>query len=275
MVKRVAQSEPKYILEFSLENVMSYFNRPDRKDSVYGKLLIDTMITKETVMALYEHYLQYCFPAFYMSLESFSRYLAKFGGFDRADPYLSTLFRGARLSVKKDYVDWFDFLFMVICMEPSTKAHEARARMIFRCYDKDCSGTIDRNELKMMAKDAKMSEARLDELKVWDRFKSDNTGAIKLFVDDYARWVRDKKPKELTQMCRSPRSIIETVTQAVNKQREKFNKLKNADNGDDRRSRGSCQACRAQNFQYCMHTVLIDSHGRCTEPIRTANKADG
>ena len=91
--------------------------------------------------------------------------------------------------------------------------------------------------------------------------------------------MRDTKQNDFDRFCRSSKEqIIAGLVELVNQRRDKLRSKTSEPASRDkpkRRNRGTCNACRAQNFEYCMHCVLIDTEGRCTQPLRTANKADG
>ncbi|KAH9393254.1 hypothetical protein TYRP_021944 [Tyrophagus putrescentiae] len=268
--RQLKLGETRYIYEFSIADAMSYFNRPDRKNSVYGALLKATAINHEKVMALYESFLSHCSPAFSMSAESFGRYLAKFG-VDRHSASFKDLFRGACFNQSKDEsMKWFEFLFAIICIDPKTKSHEARHRLIFRMADKTSAGTLTKAAFTKMAADAGLTKARLNELHAFDRF----TGDI-ITVDSFCRWNRETNPPELDNFCRVPKSVLASVVQlskevatTTTTAQGKINKGTAA-----RVGRGTCEQCRAQDFKYCLHCVLIDEAGHCSQAFRAPNKA--
>ena len=270
--RQLKLGETRYIYEFSIADAMSYFNRPDRKNSVYGALLKATAINHEKVMALYESFLSHCSPAFSMSAESFGRYLAKFG-VDRHSASFKDLFRGACFNQSKDEsMKWFEFLFAIICIDPKTKSHEARHRLIFRMADKTSAGTLTKAAFTKMAADAGLTKARLNELHAFDRF----TGDI-ITVDSFCRWNRETNPPELDNFCRVPKSVLASVVQlskevatTTTTAQGKINKGTAA-----RVGRGTCEQCRAQDFKYCLHCVLIDEAGHCSQAFRAPNKAFG
>src|SRR5699024_8692798 len=83
---------------------------------------------------------------------------------------------------------------------------------------------------------------------------------------------------DFDKLCRTPNShIIADVVRVVQQRRNRLRNQANSLNAgkEKRRDRGSCSGCRAQNYEYCMHCVLLDSSRKCTQPLRTANKANG
>lgn len=253
---------------------MSYFNRPDRKNSIYGSLLKATAINHEKVMALYESYLFHCSPAFSMSEESFGRYLAKFG-FDRHSATFKDFYRAACFNRSKDEsMKWFEFLFAIICIDPKTKAHEARHRLMFRMADKTGTNNLTKTEFIQMAASVGLTKTRLTELHSFDRFTGDT-----ITEDNFARWMRDCNPPEFDRLCRAPKSILDSM---VLRAKAENATLGNAGSGKGKKSkvtarvgRGSCDRCRVQDFKYCMHCVLIDERGHCSKTTRASNKVDG
>lgn len=122
--------EQKFIYEFSLDNALLHLSN-EMADTFQANLLKTCKISTEQIVSIYQEYVEHCFPAFYMSLESFKEFLIKFG-YSKSDPRFPWLFHSVAYN-RRGYVDFNEFLIGLICMEPSTENyHEGRIRMLFR-----------------------------------------------------------------------------------------------------------------------------------------------
>jgi len=92
VVKYAKGFERKFIYEYDLDHVLCYLVHEDMQHMFQAKLLHHC--SADTVLALYEDYIEHCFPSFYMTLESLKQYLVKYG-FDKGDTRFAALFRDA------------------------------------------------------------------------------------------------------------------------------------------------------------------------------------
>ena len=121
--------EQKFIYEYSIENALKFVNG-DQSQTYQSKLLTSCKMQIDTVMSIYDEFVDHCFPSFFMSLDSFKTFLIKFG-YPKNDPRFPWIFNAVGYN-RKGFIDFTEFLIGLVCMEPSTENGEARLRMLFR-----------------------------------------------------------------------------------------------------------------------------------------------
>ena len=88
-----------------------------------------------------------------------------------------------------------------------------------------------------------------------------------LFFSDFQA-LEDLLPK-LAYVCRSPKSIITQILHYMKEQKEELKHNRVMDHAmlkAKRTTKGTCLACKAQQYEYGNHCVTIDTIGRCVEP---------
>lgn len=244
-IQRLTSKDPRYIFEMSIDNSMSYFNRLDQKNSVQGKLLKETKVQEKVAISLYADFLNHCYPAFFMAEESFKRYLRQYGPISNSIN-ISQLYRAACFK-EQSYMDWYEFLFAIICLDPSTKPHEARHRLIARYYSATLSNGnvhLTRDSFTAMAKNAGVPTEKFC---CGAKFQNDT-----LSVSEFARWARDNKIAQvgLDKLCRLPNSILATLIDAELHKNEKLDKSHAANKQNQVCQPNLCQMVRFQFFWY-------------------------
>lgn len=275
-ISNIIKTESKFIFEFSLNKVLSLISPQENKQLPSGqqtvsKLLMNNKVNQETLLALYEDFIDFCFPSFYLSVESFKLYFRKFVSNKNDTELFSGLFRAVSSTVhRKNYLDWSEFIMAAFCLDPNTENDEGRSLILFYYYNRSGSNQMEMTDFMKMLKDLypKLSEERLaDEVVQFCNFKEN-----KLALEDFQQAIKKEVLKGTEKLLRAPTNIISTVVNEVKK------RWQNSSGGKKptakRRNRGICNGCRAQNLQYCLHAVVFDTTGRCVNPMRIS-KYDG
>lgn len=268
-ISNLMKTETKFIFEFCLNNVLALITHQDNKplssgQTTVSKLLVNNKASQETVLALYEDFIDFCFPSFYMCVESFKLYFRKYGYNKNDTELFAGLFRAVSNAChRKGYLDWCEFLMAAFCLDPTTEHDEGRCLLLFYYYNRSGNNQIEMTDFVRMLKDLypKLSEERTDEIVQLCNFKEN-----KLALEDFQLAIRKEVLKGTEKLLRAPLSIISTVVSEVKKRWHSTSGSKKPT--AKRRNRGTCNACRAQNLQYCLHAVTFDTTGRCVNPMR-------
>lgn len=74
---------------------------------------------------------------------------------------------------------------------------------------------------------------------------------------------------KLIYLCRSPKSIVSQIVNTLsnrNNERVRTSHNKDAVLRAKRATKGTCMACRPQQYEYGNHCITLDTAGRCVEP---------
>lgn len=270
--------EPIWMEEFSKTDALRLLS-PENAQPYQLKLLSSCKVNQETVQALFEDYIEHCFPATFMCLESLKAYLLKYGFNSKDARFIWICKAMAFKHPGQGYLDFDEFLLGILCMEPTTEHNEARMRMLFRYYDIDHDEKLSMEEFVGLMKDltpkAKDEEIREMVLKATDSLKIGSTND-KLTFDAFNKAASSGKLSRqgLNQLIRSPKPIIPAVLSNAKKRALSLFSPGNADPSKrevKREGRGICNGCRAQDVDFCLHTVYLDTAGMCQKPMRIKN----
>lgn len=269
-ISNLIKTETKFISEFCLNKVLALISQQENKQLSSGlqtvsKVVVGNKVSQETILAMYEDFIDFCFPSFYMCNESFKMYFRKFG-FNKNDTELfAGLFRAVSNAVhRKGYLDWSEFIMAAFCLDPTTEHDEGRCLFLFHFYNRSGNNQIEMTDFMRMLKDLnpKLSEERIaDEIVQLCNFKEN-----KLSLEDFQVAIKKEVLKGTDRLLRASTNIISIVVSEVKKRWSNTSGSKKPT--AKRRNRGICNGCRAQNLQYCLHAVTFDTTGRCVNPMR-------
>lgn len=269
---KITNRESRYIFEFNEDTALEFLNKPEKLTTSQSKLLIQANSTSDIVLSMYEDFVEFCFPSFYMTLDSFRLYLIKYG-YDMNDSRFESLFRSISYN-RKSYIDFFEFLVGIYCFEPGVENCEARRRMLFRYYDLDRQTSLNQLKIKTLLKDINPNaKPELIQTLVMELIQGESKT---LKFEDFQNAIITGKLLGTEKLLRSPQRIVPQIVSDVKRHRLDRNRLNvSSIHKEERRNRGVCDKCRAQNYQYAMHCVTFQPDGRCGNPARTVNKANG
>lgn len=270
------KTETKFIAEFCLSKVLALINHSENRQPpnsggqlAVSRLLVNNKTSQETLLALYEDFIEFCFPSFYMCFESFKQYFKRYNKNDAEQ--LFGLFRGVSNAInRKGYLDWSEFVMAAFCLDPTTENDEGRCLLLFHYYNRNGNNQMELSDFVKMLKDLNpsLSDERLTDEVVRPLMHLCNFKENKLSLEDFQQAIRKDVLRGTEKLLRAPMSIISPVVNEVKKRWQSTAPDSKKAVVAKRRNRGTCNGCRAQNFQYCLHAVTFDTTGRCVNPMR-------
>ena len=269
------QNEELCVFEFGHERALSFLTCESKLSTPLAKLLRLCNIDADTVLTLYQDYVEWCFPSFYMAFESFKMYLAKYSFDHTDDARLGALFRAAchnnnANSNKKCYLDLFEYITAIVCLDCTDHTAEARQQMIWRYYhhqDGD-SARMSMEEFVALLRDLhpgpsdeRLRKETVQQLERAFKFNATN----KLAQSDFQEAIRTGLIKNTAVLCHATKKIVPQIVDNT-KKHKRAHATSELDHKVKRRDRGACNGCRAQELHFCSHCMIVDSDGRCEQP---------
>lgn len=262
--------EQNFVHEYSLDTALKFVLD---SSSFRSKLLAEAKIEAELVKMLFEDFVDHCFPSFYMTIKSFETYLVKYG-FNADDRRIPKLFKSAARTYGY-YMDFHEFLFAIVGLEPDHRQFGVHHRVIFQYYDRDQDSKLSESEFQELLHDLhpyadqKMLEEYMSEIQKTLKFKSEKLGFTN-FSEAFAE--NSAKPlKELDILCLSPKPLMTQIKGSARLRAEQRANFSKYNLHSVRRNRGPCATCRAQNYNYNLHSIFFDANGRCMRPMQLDN----
>lgn len=278
----------------------SAFTGSGSSDPKYLKgFLASCSITSETLQAVYEDYIEHLYPAVLMSAEALRAYLYKYGypkatnnnasGKESAVVgkdfrFFTNLLSGFAYKRRPAYyIDFEEFLFGIVALEPATKnGSEVRLRLLFRFYDADGDDILNGEEVKCLVKDLNpkaTTEAAISEAvtKTMAAVCGANHPKDHLTFELFSKAVTANRGLRGTgNLCRSPKAVIPQIlnsaksrTMALNAEADLTSTGSNSKPRKPKKTgRGVCMGCRAHDVDFCLHTVHLDSAAMCQKPLQ-------
>lgn len=126
----VTATQRQVVNEFTLLNALYYLNlRASRQQEV----LQAVKLAENHVLEIYSDYIEHCYPAFYMCIESFRVYFLKLA-ITFEEKVLHRLFNAFRLTDEgRSFLDFHELLIGLAAFDPSCSNHfQLRLRFIFK-----------------------------------------------------------------------------------------------------------------------------------------------
>lgn len=249
----IPQLKQQEVYEFTLEQ--AYMNISPNGRFAAG-------IEQEKLEMVYGDFLEFCFPAFYMTFTAFHKYFEKYMlEMKQSEETILQLFNGFN-SACNGYLSFHEFLLGLVLIEPDCPPNENRLKFIFRYYDVDQDQELNESEMAKLAIDLRL--ASINVLK--EQMNSKN-----LKYGDFIDLVEQEHLPNIELLCRSRSSIISKICENVvdrQKRRQAASKQTDANLQQANSSRNLCLACQTKKFSFGTHCVRLDPNGRCTEPRR-------
>lgn len=257
--------KPHIISEYTLSHALSplYAEKGDEH-----KLLQDMRMTDKKVRDIFNDFVEHCYPSLYMCFESFRAYFIR-RGHPRDEAMLALVFN-AFFSQNRTYLDFHEFLAGMLAMEPSCPAAQfVRLRLIARFADKERKGFLNLTDLMFVLKsnDPATPEEQIIAL-MENVFGRENLATNRMDHATFIKILQGGGKHQLGHVCRSPQSIVSQIlkterSSTTSKARDFGNvsQLKST-----RKTKGTCNYCRTQQYDYANHMVTLDTTGRSVEP---------
>ena len=272
-IQILIQPVPVYIEEFTREHALYLLTVPDRKLRYQSKMLSSCNLNQDQILALFENYVEHCFPSTYMSVESFKCYLIKYG-YSQTDPRFPWLFNAIAYN-KKGYIDFNEFLVGLLCLEPSTDHIEGRFRLLFRYYDVDQDDYLNVDEFLCLLRDTNPQATSAELYEFLEQARQYGMQQGRLSYDEFQKAIQSGKLHGTDSLCRSPKPIISKAVihgkRSLNSSSEKVTNMATSNQTKiqkRRKAKGVCTGCREQKIDFCLHTVYLDMASMCQKPMR-------
>lgn len=246
-------------------------------------LLNEFKMTESSVHEVFMEFIEHCYPSTYMSRESLRVYFLKYG-LALEDERLLRLFNAFSqcLDQKRPHcVHFHEFITSLLCIEPNCPSKlEGRHRFIFRykhlfCifyytfsfvryYDTEKKGHLNEKDLCSLLKD---SNQDLEDAKIEQEVKMHLQNRPSLDYDAFVSTFRSSPA--VSEVCRVSQSLLKQISARRNseyKERVRLNQDCEGVLKAKRVTKGTCWACRVQQYEFANHMVTIDTEGRSVEP---------
>jgi len=261
------ETKPQGIDEFGLEQAFFYVPK-DPPRSLEEAMLKALQIGETEVEKLYSDFIEHCFPAFFMTIDSFKDYMTKYS-YHKNDSRFPLLFNAFNYN-KNGYLSFHELLLGLASTEPNTANGEARIKFIFRYYDTDGDGFLCESEFKKLVKDiSPKDDENTLETKVRDGIKAIGLKNDKIDLADFCKAVGSKTFRGTSNLCRSQKPILSQISQSMTSRTAERSSAKKIATGflkANRKSKGICLRCRGKKYDYGSHSIRLDTNGRCVEP---------
>lgn len=252
--------------EYSFDRMIGLIATDDQ--SPKEKEIIEALGIESSHFAeIYNDFVEHCFPSFFMTIESFRHYMSKYG-YQSKDTRLIKMFN-AFTAEEKQYLTFEDLFLGLMAMEPKCPHTEFRFGLIFRYYDMDGDQSLSQQELRLLLTDLNDGSAQNDlEAKAKDIITSLGTKDNKFTAKEFAKAITAKELVGTNHLCRSPHSILSLIGKQKTQNSSESEKKTKGFVKSEKKGRGICYGCRLKKYDYSLHSVKLDTSGRCAEPRR-------
>lgn len=266
------------IYEFSLEE--AFFFVPREPPRNMEELILRTShITEKDVERLYSDFIEHCFPSFYQALESFKCYMEKYG-FDKNDNRLPLLFNAFNFYAN-GFLSFHELLLGLAAIDPNTIHDEWRARFIFRYYNVDGSGYLNKKQMRKMVMDINpnLKENEID-AKLSEAFEqcgaTDINGELKICENNFIAAIGSHRFRGTSKLCRSSDAIFLRISRIIAARNLKSTLRNSKDiNCVLKQFKGHCFDCKNKQYTLATHVVTLNSESDLVDskPIFTDTKS--
>ncbi|KAI2800517.1 hypothetical protein BLOT_011903 [Blomia tropicalis] len=250
--------------EYRLSQAFKFVPRDPPQNSE-ETILKSVGITVTDVERLYVDYLNHCFPSSYCSFDSFQHYMEKYG-FETDRTRMAGLFRSFQRQ-NHSFLTYHEFLIGLALMEPSIKHIDLRTRFIFRYYDENGDGTLNKEELSNMIRDMYPKETKSGlELKEQEAQRIlRGSGTSKEFSVNFERFqtmVNEKKFRGTGTLCRSSKPIFSQILYQIASRTLDESNTTSFDNVMiNRMYNNTCASCSNIKYELAIHKVRCNEAG--------------
>lgn len=215
---------------------------------MFADLVSKTGYTTVDIVKIYSDFVQHTYPAISMGLVSFLDYASRIkltAHLEALD--LVAIFRAFNYKIK-NFLGFNELMLGLVALEPKAPHGLARDSFIFRYYDLDSDGHLDREDLRRLREDLSKSEGRTPTT-------SADASAARLNLKSYLAL----NLKGVTGLCRANKSPLALVYESNlydllvrRSQSVPFAPRFNA----------TCPKCRQKDYTLATHSVTINLVGR-------------
>ena len=210
---------------------------------------------------IYNDFIEHCFPSFFMTIDSFKEYMSKYG-YQSKDTRLLRMFNSFTVE-EKQFLTFQELFLGLAAMEPKCPQTEFRYGLIFRYYDLDADQNLSDDEIRHLMND--LSDGKGSNSKAEDVIKSLSSDN-RLTFEQFVKAMTTKEFVGANNLCRSPKAILSEITKKKAHTSSDSDKKTKMLVRPERKNKGICYGCRAKKYEYGVHSVKLDTSGRCVEP---------
>lgn len=249
------------IYEFGLEQAYINVSSNGVCQNAEEEMLLSIGIGQDEVEKVYQDFLEFCFPAFYMTFTAFHKYIAQYVLPLKEDEKTSLrLFSGFNFAYN-GYLSFHEFLLGLVVMEPNCLHNELRLKYIFRYHDEDQDQELNEMEVAKLAQNLQLKDTSVFR----EQMDSKN-----LQYSTFLKLAQDGQIPNIESTCRLSPAIIPRICKNVDDRQER--RLAASKRTEPTLQTNSnlnlCLACRSKKYSFGTHCVRLDPSGRCVEPHR-------
>lgn len=252
------------IYEFGLEQAYIYVSPNGVRQNEENKLLLSTGVGQAEVEKVYQDFLEFCFPAFYMTFTAFHKYICMYLPLKDDEETSLRLFSSFNFAFN-GYLSFHEFLLGLVVMEPKCLHNEFRLKFIFRYYDEDQDQELNELEMTKLAKNLELNDISLFR----EQMDSPN-----LQYSTFLKLEQQRQILNTEYLFRVSIAVIPRICKNVqNRQERRLVATKRTDTNLQQTNinQNLCLACRTKKFLFGTHCVRLDPSGRCIEPRRLSD----
>lgn len=230
---------------------------------LFSQFLSDAKFTEMDVVKIYSDFVQHCYPSLNMSFVSFQDYCQRIkmaSYFDEKNISFKNIFKAMNYKVK-NYIAFNEFLLGMASIDQNSPHTQPRYTYIFRYYDSDSDGYLDREDLRRLLQDVQRVNKNLDvdvETTLTKLIPLDK----KMNYDSFVNEINTQRLKGTGSLCRTTKSIMNIMNEAnayeliINRNNKPFGS----------KIVTSCPKCKPKTYSLATHTVKLSKTGRIEDP---------
>lgn len=286
LVKRDEELRKSFIRTVEIQNSETYrfltYNNSSKSENNECKLIFElineTGVKREVMERLYSDFFQHCFPSIYMSFISFKQYINRMDLKPIDDSIINRAFKAMKFKREvKDCLTFDEFLLGLIALEPKGPQNRLRDAYIFRYYDSNDDGVLDRSDIKNMVKDIKALQNKQTSITTDEAIEEEvdkifNISDIsdeenRITFDKFLSKVKSPELKPISILFRASESLHKLISDKnIYQKIEKTSKVVNKEE-----AKNCCPKHRLKNFKIAIHKLSVTSEGRLTDPKNVGN----
>ncbi|CAG2166359.1 unnamed protein product [Oppiella nova] len=224
------------------------------------------------VERIYGDFIEHCFPAFYMTITAFVDYMAKYG-FDKRDKKLPLLFKAFNFS-NSGSLTFSELLIGLSSIEPNAANGQSRIKFVFKYFDTNGDGFLSDKEFEQMVREIypKESNSQIQQ-KVTDGMKQIGVKKNGISFEAFFKACGSHKFRGTSGLCRSKTPLMAQISRSIASRSlgrpvKEPSTSKVTSPQDSQKYKGVCKSCRERKYDYAIHTVRLNSDGRCVDAKR-------
>lgn len=230
---------------------------------LFSQFLADAHFGEMDAVKIYSDFVQHCYPSINMSFVSFNDYCQRIGLASYLDERISlkNVFKAMNYKVK-NYIGFNELLIGLASIDINSPHSEARYIYIFRFYDSDSDGFLDRDDVRRLLNDVHLMNQSLELEPVETMLAKMFATEKKMNYEQFVTEINSQRLKGTNNLCRTTKPILQIINE-INAY-EMIIQKNVAPFGQKIVS--SCPKCRPKYYSLATHSVKLTKTGRIEEP---------